>query len=165
MFDLDPDEGLDFADVKRAAADLKRHLADIGLTSFPLLSGGKGVHVVVPLKPEAEWPAVKSFADRFARALSAAEPERFTANMKKIERKGRIFIDWLRNQRGATAVMPYVVRARPGAAVATPVTWSELEKIDTAQRWSVRDGEELAERVASRSLAGWGLSTQVLPDL
>lgn len=165
VFDLDPDEGLDFGDVKKAAADLKRHLADMGLTSFPMLSGGKGVHVVVPLKPQAEWPAVKSFADRFARALSAAEPERFTANMKKVERKGRIFIDWLRNQRGATAVMPYVARARPGAAVAAPVTWSELDKVESPQRWSIRDGDELAERATSRSLAGWGVSTQVLPDL
>ena len=165
VFDLDPDEGLDFGDVKKAAADLKRHLADIGLTSYPMLSGGKGVHVVVPLRPQAEWPAVKSFADRFARALSAAEPERFTANMKKVERKGRIFIDWLRNQRGATAVMPYVVRARPGAHVAVPVTWSELDKIDMPQRWSLRDADELAERAGGRSLAGWGISAQVLPDL
>ena len=165
VFDLDPDEGLDFGDVKTAAADLNRHLADIGLTSYPMLSGGKGVHVVVPLRPQAEWPAVKSFADRFARALSAAEPERFTANMKKVERKGRIFIDWLRNQRGATAVMPYVARARPGAHVAVPVTWSELDKITTPQRWSVRDAEELAERANSRSLQGWGISAQVLPDL
>ena len=165
VFDLDPDEGLDFGDVKTAAADLKRHLADIGLTSYPMLSGGKGVHVIVPLRPQAEWPAVKSFADRFARALATAEPERFTANMKKAERKERIFIDWLRNQRGATAVLPYVVRARPGANVAVPVTWSELDKIDTPRRWSVRDAEELAERAAGRSLQGWGVSAQVLPDV
>ncbi len=165
VFDLDPDEGLGFDIVKKAAADLKEHLADLGLTSFPLLSGGKGVHVVVPLTPEAEWPAVKSFADRFARAMGQAEPDRFTANIKKVERKGRIFIDYLRNQRGATAVLPYVARARPGAPVAAPVSWSELRDIDTPQLYSVRDAETMIERVNSPALKGWGIAEQVLSDL
>jgi bifunctional non-homologous end joining protein LigD len=165
VFDLDPDEGLDFETVKRAAADLKQHLADLGLTSFAMLSGGKGVHVVVPLTPQAEWPAVKSFADRFARALAQAEPERFTANLKKAERKGRIFIDYLRNQRGSTAVLPYVARARPGAPVAAPVGWTELREIDTPQAFSVRDAAVLIERAGSRALRGWGQADQVLPDI
>jgi bifunctional non-homologous end joining protein LigD len=110
IFDLDPDKDLAFDSVKKAAVDLKIHLADLGLVSFALLSGGKGVHVVVPLKPNAEWPAVKDFADRFSHALATADPERFVATMSKAKRKGRIFIDWLRNQRGSTAVLPYVVR-------------------------------------------------------
>ncbi len=165
VFDLDPDEGLDFADVKRAAEDIKQHLADMGLTSYPLLSGGKGVHVVVPLKPQAEWPAVKSFADRFARALSQAEPKRFTANMKKAERTGRIFIDWLRNQRGATAVLPYVVRARSGAPVAAPVSWSELKDIASPAMYTAKDAAVLIERANGRSLKHWGVSDQVLPEL
>ena len=165
VFDLDPDEGLDFETVKKAAADLKQHLADLGLTSFAMLSGGKGVHVVVPLTPEAEWPAVRSFAERFARALAQAEPERFTANLKKVERKGRIFIDYLRNQRGSTAVLPYVARARPGAPVAVPVGWTELRDIDTPQAFSVRDAERLIERANARALKGWGQADQVLPDI
>ncbi|RYY26308.1 MAG: DNA ligase D [Sphingomonadales bacterium] len=165
VFDLDPDEGLDFEEVKKAAADLKGHLADIGLTSWPLLSGGKGVHVVVPLIPRAEWPEVKSFADRFARALSQAEPDRFTANIKKATRKGKIFIDYLRNQRGATAVLPYVARAREDAPVAAPVTWSELRDIDSPKKWTIRDAAELNERAASRALQGWGEAGQDLPDL
>ncbi|MES2441718.1 MAG: DNA ligase D [Pseudomonadota bacterium] len=165
VFDLDPDEGLDFETVKKAAADLKQHLADIGLTSWPLLSGGKGVHVVVPLIPSAEWPAVRSFAERFARALSTAEPERFTANLKKLNRKGKIFIDYLRNQRGATAVLPYVARAREGAPVAAPVTWSELRDIDSPKRYTIRDAAELLARANSRELAGWGEAGQELPDL
>lgn len=165
VFDLDPDEGLDFGDVKRAAEDIKQHLADIGLTSYPMLSGGKGVHVIVPLQPDAEWPAVKSFAERFARALGEAEPDRFTANMKKAERTGRIFLDWLRNQRGSTAVLPYVVRARPGAPVAAPVTWSELKDIDSAAAFTARDMETLRERANSRALTHWGTSDQVLPDV
>ncbi|WP_267394244.1 MULTISPECIES: DNA ligase D [unclassified Sphingomonas] len=165
VFDLDPDEGLDFGDTKRAADYLKNQLAEIGLVSFPLLSGGKGVHVVVPLTPQAEWPAVKDFADRFARALAAADPERFVAVMSKAKRKGKIFIDYLRNQRGATAIMPYAARARAGAPVAAPVSWTELRDLDTAARWSVRDAAELLERAGSRALEGWGIADQVLPDL
>lgn len=165
VFDLDPDEGLDFETVKKAAADLKQHLADLGLTSFPMLSGGKGVHVVVPLTPAAEWPAVKSFAERFARALAQAEPERFTANLKKAERKGRIFIDYLRNQRGSTAVLPYVARARPGAPVAAPVGWTELRDIETPQLFTVRDAKTMIERADGRALKGWGQADQMLPDI
>ncbi len=151
--------------VKKAAEDIKQHLAEIGLTSWPLLSGGKGVHVVVPLKPTAEWPAVGSFAERFARALAGAEPDRFTANLKKASRTGRIFIDYLRNQRGSTAVLPYVARARPGAPVAAPVTWSELRDTDTPRRFTMRDAAELLERASSRALAGWGEADQALPDV
>ncbi|MES2058964.1 MAG: DNA ligase D [Pseudomonadota bacterium] len=165
VFDLDPDEGLGFDLVKKAAADLKEHLAEMGLTSFPMLTGGKGVHVIVPLRPDAEWPAVKDFADRFSRALAEAEPERFVATMSKAKRKGRIFIDWLRNQRGSTAIMPYAARARSGAPVAAPVSWSELRDLDRANRWGVRDADELVERAAVRALAGWGTADQVLPDL
>lgn len=165
VFDLDPDEGLGFDLVKKAAVELKEHLAELGLVSFAMLSGGKGVHVVVPLTPQAEWPAVKDFADRFARALGEAAPDRFVATMSKAKRKGRIFIDWLRNQRGATAVLPYVARARAGAPVAAPVSWSELGGIDTAAQWSIRDADELIARAASRELAGWGIADQVLPDL
>ncbi|KQS46741.1 MULTISPECIES: DNA ligase D [unclassified Sphingomonas] len=165
IFDLDPDEGLDFGDTKKAAEHLKNQLAELGLVSFPMLSGGKGVHVVVPLTPEAEWPAVKDFADRFARAMAGADPDRFVATMAKAKRKGRIFIDWLRNQRGATAVMPYSARARAGAPVAAPVSWTELRDIEMAARWGVKDGAELIARAESRALAGWGVANQVLPDL
>ncbi|MGK6322137.1 DNA ligase D [Sphingomonas sp. DT-51] len=165
VFDLDPDEGLDFADTKRAAEHIKEQLAELGLTSFPLLSGGKGVHVVVPLTPAAEWPAVRDFAERFARALAQAEPERFVANMSKAKRKNRIFIDYLRNQRGATAIMPYAARARAGAPVAAPVSWTELRDLDTAARWHVTDAAELIARANSRSLKGWGVADQVLPEV
>ena len=165
VFDLDPDEGLDFEMVKSAAQDIHGHLADIGLTSWPLLSGGKGVHVVVPLIPTAEWPAVRSFAERFSRALAQSEPERFTANLKKVTRKGKIFLDYLRNQRGATAVLPYVARARENAPVAAPITWTELGKLESAKAYTIRDAAELLERATSRALQGWGEAEQTLPDL
>ncbi|MBI0476204.1 DNA ligase D [Sphingomonas sp. MA1305] len=165
VFDLDPDVGLGFAETKKAAEYLSNQLAEIGLVSFPLLSGGKGVHVVVPLNRQAEWPAVRDFAERFARALAQAEPDRFVAVMTKAKRKGKIFIDYLRNQRGATAIMPYAARARAGAPVAAPVSWSELRDLDTAARWGVRDRDELLKRAASRALQGWGMADQTLPDV
>jgi bifunctional non-homologous end joining protein LigD len=165
VFDLDPDEGLGFAEVKRAANDLRAILADIGLQTFPMLTGGKGLHVIVPLQPRAEWPEVKDFAQRFAIAMATAEPGRFTANLAKAKRKGRIFIDYLRNQRGATAIMPYSARARAGAPVAAPVAWDELDEMEGGNRFTVRDVKLLLKRASSRKLQGWGEANQALPEL
>jgi bifunctional non-homologous end joining protein LigD len=165
IFDIDPDEGLAFEEVKKAARDLHRYLADMGLQSFPLTTGGKGLHVVVPLTPEAEWPQVKDFAQRFCVALATAEPERFTANLAKARRKGRMFLDYLRNQRGATAVMPFSARARDGAPVSAPVSWDELDELTSGARFSVLDADTLLQRASSRALQGWGEASQVLPDL
>ncbi len=165
IFDLDPDEGLDFGDTKKAAEFVRDQLGEIGLASFPLLSGGKGVHVVVPLTPNAEWPAVRDFAERFAKALAQGHPDRFVATMSKAKRKGRIFIDYLRNQRGSTAIMPYSARARAGAPVAAPVTWSELRDLDTAANWHVGDAADLIARANAPALSGWGVADQMLPDL
>lgn len=164
VFDLDPDTAVDFEAVKKAARDLKRHLSDLGLVSFPLLSGGKGLHVVVPLTPGAEWPAVKDFSHRFALALAEAEPDRFTAALSKARRKGRIFIDYLRNQRGATAIMPYSVRARTGAPVSMPVAWSELDEIKAANLFTLDDLDAVLKRRSGRALRGWGIADQMLPD-
>ena len=163
IFDLDPDEGLDFDDVRKAAVDLKQQLADLGLVSFPMLSGGKGIHVVVPLTPEAEWPAVTDFAHRFASALAGADPDHYTATMSKAKRKGRIFIDWLRNQRGSTAILPYSVRARPGAPVAAPIAWNEVGKVKGGGHFTLEDRDELIERSSGTLLQGWGVADQPLP--
>ncbi len=165
VFDLDPDEGLDFETVKAAAVQLRDVLGEMGLVTFPMLTGGKGVHVVVPLDASADWVRVKDFASRFSRAIAGAHPERFTANMKKTERTGRIFLDWLRNQRGATAVMPYSARARPNATVAAPITWAELAEAKAAARFTIRDAAELVERATSTALKDWGKADQALPDL
>ena len=163
VFDLDPDEGLDFNKVKAAAERLRDLLADLGLVTFPMLTGGKGIHVIAPLDAKADWPKVKSFAERFSRAIAEAEPEVFTANIRKNQRKGRIFLDWLRNQRGATAVMPYSARAKEGAPVAAPVAWEELGKIRSGGDFSIRDADELLGRAGSKLLAGWGKARQKLP--
>jgi bifunctional non-homologous end joining protein LigD len=163
VFDLDPDVGLDFAAVRGAAVRLRELLTDLGLKSFPLLTGGKGIHVVVPLDARARWDKVKSFAERFSRAVAEAEPERFTANIRKAQRKGRIFLDWLRNQRGATAVLPYSARAREGAPVAAPIAWEELDEYAGGNAFTIRDADRLLERASSRLLAGWGQAKQTLP--
>jgi len=165
VFDLDPDEGLDFKDVISAAFRVQDLLAQMGLVTFPMVTGGKGVHVIAPLTPQAEWPAVKDFAHRFAQVLAQTEPDRFTAALAKAKRTGRIFVDYLRNQRGATAVMPYSARAREHAPVAVPITWEELRTLDGASRWHVGDAGELVKRAASKHLIGWGRADQVLPDL
>lgn len=164
VFDLDPDEGLAFEDVKKAATDIRRQLADIGLISFAMLSGGKGVHVVVPLDPGHSWDAHKDFSKRFAEALSMAEPERYVATMSKAKRKGKIFIDWLRNQRGSTAIMPYSARARENAPVAVPIGWEALADVAKAGAWTIGDSEALLERAAGVELKGWGFASQKLPD-
>ncbi|MCW1432202.1 DNA ligase D [Novosphingobium sp. JCM 18896] len=165
VFDLDPDEGLDFENVRSAAFQFRDILKSIGLETFPMITGGKGVHVIAPLVPEAEWPEVKDFAHRLAQAVAQADPAHFTAALPKSQRKGRIFVDYLRNQRGATAVMPYSARAREGAPVAAPISWKEMKTIDAPSHFRVGDEKELIKRAASKALSGWGRADQVLPDL
>ena len=165
VFDLDPDEGLDFEAVRTAAFHFRDILKRVGLQTFPMVTGGKGVHVIAPLTPRSEWPEVKDFAHRLAMAVAQSNPDKFTAALPKVQRKGRIFVDYLRNQRGATAVMPYSVRARPDAPVAVPISWKEMETIDKPAHWHVGDAAELLSRASSKALAGWGRADQTLPDL
>jgi bifunctional non-homologous end joining protein LigD len=164
VFDLDPDEGLGFDSVKAAAVRLRGLLNDLGLETFPMLTGGKGIHVIAPLDATANWTKVKSFAERFSRAIAEAEPDMFTANIRKAQRKGRIFLDWLRNQRGSTAVLPYSARAREGAPVAAPVGWDELDDFTGANVFAIGDIDTLLNRAQSKALAGWGKAAQTLPD-
>lgn len=137
IFDIDPDEGLGFTAVKQAALDVRGILEALGLQSWPLLSGGKGVHVVVPLVPEADWDEVKSFCQDFAELLARTDPSRFVANMSKAKRKGRMFLDYLRNGQGSTAICPWSTRAREGAGCAVPVSWEELPSCESANGFDV----------------------------
>ena len=141
--DLDPDEGLRWERVTEAAVDVREALAGIGLKSFAKTTGGKGLHVVIPLTPKLGWDEVKAFAKWVADSLVAQRPQDFTANMAKRARRGRIYIDYLRNGRGATAVGAYSPRARPGAPVSTPVSWEEVEQ-------GVRPDEFTVETVPQR---------------
>jgi bifunctional non-homologous end joining protein LigD len=144
VFDLDPDPSIGWSDIKAAAKDVRERLQQVGLESFPKLSGGKGVHVVVPLKPRADWEQVRNFCEAFADAMEGEAPERYVATMSKAKRKGRIFIDWLRNGRGATSVASWSLRAREGAPAAVPVTWAELARIRSPQRYTLADAAKRA---------------------
>lgn len=165
VIDLDPDEGLGFAAVRDAALIVRNALEQVDLKSFALLTGGKGVHVVVPLKPVAEWDEVRAFAFDFCKALAGLEPLRFTVALPKAERKGRVFLDYLRNGRTATAVLPYSARARPGFSVAAPVSWSELRQVETPARFTILDTYELRKRASARELRHWGAGCQTLPAI
>jgi bifunctional non-homologous end joining protein LigD len=127
VFDLDPDEGVDVKAVRAAALDIRGKLGEMALSNFVKTSGGKGYHVVVPLKPSADWETVKTFAHDFARALEQGAPDRYTATLSKKARTGKIFVDYLRNGRGSTTVAPYSSRAKKGATVSMPVSWAEIE--------------------------------------
>lgn len=139
VIDLDPDEGLGFDATRAAAVEVRDLLRRLGLDSAPVLTGGKGVHVTMPLRRTISWETLKGFTRTFATMLAQAHPDRYVANMSKARRKGRIFVDYLRNERGSTAIAPYSVRARKGAPVATPVSWEELETIEAGNVFSIAD--------------------------
>ena len=165
VIDLDPDPKLGFFAVKEAAFQVRRSFEAIGLDSFALLTGGKGIHIVVPLQSIAEWDEVREFAKGFCTALAETAPERFTVALRKRQRRGRIFLDFLRNQRTATAIMPYSARARAGMPVAAPVNWEELEGIDRSDAFSIADVKDLLRRAGSSRLNRWGAGAQLLPRL
>jgi bifunctional non-homologous end joining protein LigD len=138
VFDLDPDEGLELATLKAAAVEVRDFLADLGFTSFLKSTGGKGLHIVAPLTPKLGWNVVKPFAKAIADALVAARPDRYTANPLKKTREGKIFVDYLRNQRGGSAIVNYSTRARKGAPVACPLRWDELKGLKEAAPYTAK---------------------------
>lgn len=129
VFDLDPDEKLDIKKIRGGVKDLKSILDELSLTSFLKTSGGKGYHVVVPIHSIKSWEKAREFAKNIAKLMEMKRPEKYTSNVRKETRKNRIFIDWIRNTRGATSVAPYSLRLRDGAPVSMPIRWSELDKI------------------------------------
>ncbi|UOO36756.1 DNA ligase D [Oscillospiraceae bacterium CM] len=129
VFDLDPDEGMDLDRVRQGVKDLKSILDELSLISYLKTSGGKGYHVVIPFKPAAPWDAFHDFARRVAEVMEQKWPDRYTSNVRKAKRTDRIFIDWIRNGRGATSIAPYSVRARKGAKVSMPISWDALDAV------------------------------------
>ena len=152
IFDLDPGEGLAWANVIEAARDVRRRLQDLNIESYVKTSGGKGLHVVSHLEPSADWDELKSFAHNIALAMERDEPSKYISTMAKKARGGKIFVDYLRNGRGATAVAAYSTRARPGAPVSTPVSWDELGPAVTPARFTV---ENIGRRLAALKSNPW----------
>jgi bifunctional non-homologous end joining protein LigD len=138
VFDLDPDEGMDLSTVRQGVWDIKSILSELSLNSYLKTSGGKGYHVVVPLKPAASWDVFYDFARRVALVMEQKWPDRYTSNVRKVKRTNKIFIDWMRNGRGATSIAPYSIRARKGAGVSMPIAWDELDTV-------APDGVNMAE--------------------
>ncbi|HVT15294.1 MAG TPA: DNA ligase D [Thermoanaerobaculia bacterium] len=152
VLDLDPDEGLEWERIVEGALLLRDLLAATGLRSFLKTTGGKGLHVVLPLARRHSWDEAKAFTKAVADGLVAAEPDRYTSNMSKARRKGKIFVDYLRNGRGATSIAPYSTRARPGAPVSTPLDWAEL---DTPVRANTFTIETLPRRLEALAADPW----------
>jgi bifunctional non-homologous end joining protein LigD len=151
VFDLDPGPGVEWKDVIDAARDVRQRLRDLKLESFVKTTGGKGLHVVLPIKP-VPWDDAKDFCRRIAEQMAAENPDRYTATIKKVARNNRIFIDYLRNSREATAIAPYSTRARPGATVSTPLTWEELSAQKTPNAFTVMN---LPKRLARLRRDPW----------
>ncbi len=162
VFDLDPGPGAGWSDVVAAAREVRERLGHLKLKCFVKTSGGKGLHVVLPVRP-VPWSVAKDFAFAVAAAMAKEKPARYTATATKAKRNNRIFIDYLRNSREATAVAPYSTRARPGAAVSTPVDWSELGSLKSANQYTVLNLPQRLARLRKDPWATIGRLQQSLP--
>ncbi|TYT26352.1 DNA ligase D [Luteimonas viscosa] len=164
VFDLDPDEAIGWREVVAAARQLRGFLEQAGLEAFLRTSGGKGLHLVVPLSPPAPWPKARAFAQAVAEAAREADPLRYVATASKQRRKGRIFIDWLRNGRGATSVASFSVRARAGAPVSMPLRWEELGRVQAGNAWDIGNAIARLRRLRRHPWDGIDAVRQSLPD-
>jgi len=153
VFDLDPDEGLGWERVVQGARTVRDRLSDLGLETFLKTTGGKGLHVVAPLTRRLGWDEVKVFTKAVSEAIVADEPSLYTSKLPKVRRQGKIFIDYLRNGRGATSICAYSTRARPGAPVSTPLFWEELDEKEL--RGNTYTVENLPARLADRKTDPW----------
>ena len=144
-FDLDPGEGVAWPAMREAAELTHALLDEIGLVSFLKTSGGKGLHIVVPLTPRDDWDTVKGFSQAVVQHLARVLPTRFVAKSGARNRVGKIFVDYLRNGRGATTVAAFSARARPGLGVSIPCAWDELHDLQSADQWTIANADERLE--------------------
>lgn len=138
IFDLDPDPSVSFSDVKKAALEIQARLKQVALESFLKCTGGKGLHIVVPLAEEHRWEDVKAWASAFARQMVEEAPDRYVATITKSKRKGKILIDYFRNDYTATSIAGYSLRARPGMPVAVPLEWRELPTLNNGDQFDMK---------------------------
>jgi bifunctional non-homologous end joining protein LigD len=164
VFDLDPAPDLDFKATISGARALRQLLEELGLQSWVKTTGGKGLHVTVPIQPRADWDEVKSFCRAVAEELTRRDPDRYLATMSKAKRKGKIFVDYLRNGRGATFIAPYSTRAREGATVAMPVDWDELSSKFHPEAFNVRSAAKYLSRRKVDPFASLLTARQKLPS-
>jgi bifunctional non-homologous end joining protein LigD len=163
IFDLDPGEGVAFADMIAGANEIRARLAAMKVESFVKTSGGKGLHVVVPLTPSAGWDGAKDFCRIVAENMERDSPQLYTSTVTKRERRGKIYVDYLRNGRGATAIAPYSSRARASAGVATPLAWEELPSLAAADLYTLGNIENRMAQLGSDPWADIGRIKQTLP--
>jgi bifunctional non-homologous end joining protein LigD len=165
VFDFDPDEEIPFSRVKDGASEMRERLDELGLVSFLLATGGKGLHVVVPFARRHGWDAHKDFAEAMACSMTRDAPERYTATLSKASRRGKVFIDYLRNGRGATAIAPFSSRARAHAPVAFPLPWSALGRLKDSRSVTVADAAARHARYKADPWQGYFELRQLLPEL
>jgi len=155
IFDLDPADDVPWEETLGAAFLVRDMLEDIDLPSFAKTTGGKGLHVCVPLRRKADWDEAKAFCKQFTKAIVRKNPERFISKATKNARRGKIFVDYLRNGYGATAVAPFSVRARPGLPIAVPIRWKELQPSLRPDQWNLANIDKRLKDVGAEAWSDW----------
>jgi bifunctional non-homologous end joining protein LigD len=164
IFDLDPDPALPWQQIKAAAESLRDRMSGLGFSAFAKTTGGKGLHVVVPITPKQDWEAVKLFTKKVAEELVREAPQLYTATMSKSKREGKIYIDYLRNARTATAVCAFSTRARANAPVSIPVHWHELAKDIRGEYFTIRNVPQRLARLRTDPWEGYEKARRPIPD-
>jgi bifunctional non-homologous end joining protein LigD len=164
VLDLDPAPGVGLDAIRRGAREVRQRLEDDGLRAFVMATGGKGLHVVVPLERRHDFRTVRRYAQGLAKAMEKDDPDRYVAKASKESRHGKVFVDYLRNGLGATAIAPYSMRAKRGAPVATPLSWDELGRLDAPDAYTVQNLRRRLSALSGDPWAGYDDAAGRLPS-